>query len=79
MSSYAQKLREIKDFPYVKQKWLQAIKKIRAGGITWRMYCKNHVRSTMEEPPCIGIAKPIQEYGRVDCRTSARVLDGVFR
>lgn len=32
MSSPKQKQRELKDFPYVKEKWLQAIEKIRSGG-----------------------------------------------
>lgn len=32
MSSYKQKLKEIEDFPHVKRKWLEAIKKIRRGG-----------------------------------------------
>ena len=32
MSNLKQKRREIKDFPYVKEKWLQAIEKIRSGG-----------------------------------------------
>lgn len=39
MSNHKQKLKEIKDFPYVKQKWIEAIKKIRAGGgITRQTY-----------------------------------------
>jgi len=42
MSSHSQKIREIKDFPYVKQKWLQAIKKIRAGG--------NYMENVLQEP-----------------------------
>ena len=33
MSSHKQKLREMKDFPYVKAKWIEAIKKIRMGGV----------------------------------------------
>ena len=32
MSNPKQKRREMKDFPYVKEKWLQAIEKIRSGG-----------------------------------------------
>lgn len=32
MSQYKQKLRECRDFPYVKAKWIDAIKKIRQGG-----------------------------------------------
>lgn len=32
MSNPKQKRREIQDFPYVKEKWLQAIEKIRSGG-----------------------------------------------
>ena len=32
MSNPKQKRREIHDFPYVKEKWLQAIEKIRSGG-----------------------------------------------
>lgn len=39
MSQYKQKLREIKDFPYVKAKWIDAIKRIRkGGGITKQTY-----------------------------------------
>lgn len=34
MSQYKQKLREIKDFPYVKAKWIDAIKRIRRGGVS---------------------------------------------
>lgn len=34
MSQYKHKVREIHDFPYVKEKWLQAIMSIRAGGGT---------------------------------------------
>lgn len=32
MSSHKQKLKEMRDFPYVKAKWIEAIKKIRMGG-----------------------------------------------
>lgn len=32
MSSHKQKLRELKDFPYVKSGWIRAIKRIREGG-----------------------------------------------
>jgi 3'-phosphoadenosine 5'-phosphosulfate sulfotransferase (PAPS reductase)/FAD synthetase len=32
MSNPKQKRREMQDFPYVKEKWLQAIEKIRSGG-----------------------------------------------
>ena len=40
MSNYKQKLKECQDFPYVKEKWIDAIKKIRAGGgITRQTYC----------------------------------------
>ena len=34
MSSPKQKLRELKDFPHVKHRWLEAIKAIRAGGVS---------------------------------------------
>lgn len=34
MSNYKQKLKECRDFPYVKAKWIEAIKKIRMGGVS---------------------------------------------
>lgn len=34
MSNYKQKLKECQDFPYVKAKWIDAIKKIRMGGVS---------------------------------------------
>lgn len=42
MSSLKQKRREMQDFPYVKEKWLQAIAEIRhsGGGITRRTYLR---------------------------------------
>ena len=33
MSQYKQKLKECRDFPYVKAKWIDAIKRIRMGGV----------------------------------------------
>ena len=47
MSSQKQKQREMKDFPYVKEKWLQAIEKIRlAGGGVQDECTSDHQRST---------------------------------
>lgn len=34
MSNHKQKIKEIRDFPYVKAKWIEAIKKIRQGGVS---------------------------------------------
>lgn len=34
MSSHRQKIKEIQDYPYVKEKWLDAIKRIRKGGVS---------------------------------------------
>lgn len=36
MSSYKQKVREMKDFPHVKRNWIKAIKAIRNGGRTYQ-------------------------------------------
>ena len=38
MSTYRQKLRELRDFPQVKRNWIKAIKAIRRGGISARLY-----------------------------------------
>lgn len=38
MASHKQKMRECKEYPYVKAKWIEAIKKIRMGGISVRTY-----------------------------------------
>ena len=44
MSNYRQKIREIQDFPHVKDNWIKAIKSIRSGGggITRRLYLVEH-------------------------------------
>lgn len=43
MSSYKQKMKECQDFPYVKEKWIDAIKRIRmGGGIQERIYLVEH-------------------------------------
>lgn len=45
MSQHRQKLRELKDFPHVKHKWIEAIKAIRAGGGIREHQCHtNNVR-----------------------------------
>lgn len=47
MSSRKQKLKEIKDYPHVKAKWIDAIKRIRmGGGITVRTYTPPQYRRT---------------------------------
>lgn len=55
MSSHKQKLRELKDFPYVKSGWIRAIKKIREGGELQGECTANHVGQPMERnyPPPI--------------------------
>lgn len=65
MSNPKQKRRELKDFPYVKEKWLQAIAEIRnsGGGITRRKYTKTRednsstgggeVRTTIRQEPVL--------------------------
>lgn len=42
MSQYKQKVREMKDFPHVKRGWIKAIKEIRRGGISRRIYLVEH-------------------------------------
>lgn len=42
MSQYKQKVKELKDFPHVKRGWIKAIKEIRRGGISRRIYLVEH-------------------------------------
>lgn len=49
MSSHKQKMREMRDFPHVKKKWLDTIKKIRqGGGITVRTYTPPQCRRVQD-------------------------------
>ena len=60
MSNPKQKRREMKDFPYVKEKWLQAIAEIRraGGGITKRPYTRTRKVNCETEG---GVGTPIQQ------------------
>lgn len=95
MSSHKQKLRELKDFPYVKSGWIRAIKRIREGGDhktnvpmrdtpnpngtpcfsdrQWKYDDGRKLPPPRKEP---GIAKPTQEYGRMDSVSRQQPLDG---
>lgn len=52
MSKYKQKLREIKDFPYVKRLWIKAIKQIREDKIGDNIIINNYWGEGTEEEKC---------------------------
>jgi len=81
MSSPAQKLREIKDFPHVKAGWIRAIKAIRGGGTKRNLQRHNYVGPTMEvsrQATTPGIARPTQGYG-LDMPPRRQSLGRVFK
>ena len=51
MASYKQKKKECRDFPYVKEKWIDAIKKIRMGGDLYeRIYLVGNQKGWLNRP-----------------------------
>lgn len=73
MSSHKQKIREAKDFPYAKEKWIDAIIRIRrGGGIT------DHIYAECQRPTAVyaGESKQLQsDRGQCDCKGVQRNSD----
>lgn len=61
MSTYRQKVKEMQDFPHVKRGWIRAIKEIRRGGISRRIYLVEHPSRLELRPQRQPQAQPLEK------------------